>query len=209
MSIKLSIPFHYRASFTFAPMIQIDDVLISRTIFQKKFVCDLSACKGACCVDGEGGAPLTDEEIEIITDNLDAIKPYADPKGQKVIEEKGVWARDTDGEKVTTLVEGAQCAFVFFDAEGTTKCGIEQAFNDGKTEFIKPISCHLYPVRLREYRKFTAMNFHEWEICEPACACGEELDVPVFRFLKEPIIRKFGEEFFGKLQEAQKLLKLD
>ena len=86
---------------------------------------------------------------------------------------------------------------------------IEQAFNDGKTEFIKPISCHLYPVRLREYRKFTAMNFHEWEICEPACACGEELDVPVFRFLKEPIIRKFGEEAQKLLQEAQKLLKLD
>jgi len=187
-------------------MIQIDDVVVSRTVFEKKFVCDLSACKGACCVDGEGGAPLTDEEIEILTDNLETIKPYADERGQKVIEEQGIWMRDTDGEKVTTLVDGAQCSFVFFDADGSSKCGVEQAFNDGKIDFIKPISCHLYPIRLREYRKFTAMNFHEWEICEPACACGEELEVPVFRFLKEPITRKFGDEFFEKLLEAKKLL---
>ena len=145
-------------------MIEIDNVLVSKSVFDRKFVCDLSACKGACCVEGEGGAPLTDEEIEIISDNLESILPYADEKGQEVIQEQGIWARDTDGEKVTTLVNGAQCSFVFFDEEGTSKCGIEQAFNDGKIEFIKPISCHLYPIRLREYRNFTAMNYHEWEI---------------------------------------------
>ena len=188
-------------------MFQIEKTLVSKSVLEKQFVCDLSACKGACCVQGEGGAPLTDEEILLIEDNLEEIKPYMNEQGLAVLAEKGIWYRDSDGEKVTTLVNGAECSFVFFEEDGTAKCSMEKAFSEGKTEFLKPISCHLYPIRIREYRNFTAVNFHDWEICEPACACGSELEVPVYRFLKEPIIRKFGEEYFEQLVATEEHLK--
>ncbi|MGB0402483.1 MAG: DUF3109 family protein [Salibacteraceae bacterium] len=187
-------------------MFQIEKTLVSKSVLEKQFVCDLSACKGACCVQGEGGAPLTDDEILTIEDNLEEIKPYMNEQGLAVLNEEGVWYRDSDGEKVTTLVNKAECSFVFFEEDGTAKCSMEKAYNEGKTEFLKPMSCHLYPIRIREYRNFTAVNFHKWEICEPACACGNELEVPVYRFLKEPLIRKFGEEYFDQLVAAQKLL---
>ncbi|MCB0480933.1 MAG: DUF3109 family protein [Flavobacteriales bacterium] len=187
-------------------MIQIDRTLISKDILKEKFVCDLNACKGACCVAGEGGAPIEDEEIEQVLDQLDEIKPFLRPEGIAAIEKDGVWYRDVDGEKLTTLVEGKECAFVIFDEKGITKCGIEAAHVAGKTDFKKPISCHLYPIRLKKYENFTAVNYHEWDICQPACACGSELDVKVFRFLREPLIREFGEEWYTKLEAADDYL---
>ena len=188
-------------------LVEIRDKVVSTQIFEKKFVCDLAACKGACCIEGDAGAPLTVEEVSILEDDLEAIKPYMREEGLKAIEEQGVFYIDQDNEPVTTLVNGAECAFVFFDEQGITKCSIEQANREGKTDFKKPISCHLYPIRVKEFDDFTALNFDKWDICSPACACGDELNVPVYKFLKEPIIRAFGMPFFDVLEIVNKELK--
>lgn len=187
-------------------MIQIEKVLVSDEVFEKRFLCDLAACKGACCVEGESGAPLEMDEIGIIEDNLDSIKEYMRPEGIEVIDMMGVVEIDSDGDYVTPLVNGAECAFVHFDKHGIAKCAIESAYRDGKTDFIKPISCHLYPIRLSEVQEFTAINYHYWPICDPARACGAKVDLKVFRFLREPLIRKFGVDFFAHLEEVDRLL---
>lgn len=187
-------------------MIQIDDALLSEDIFSKRFVCDLGACKGACCVEGDSGAPLEAEEVGKLEDALDEIKPYMRQEGIDRVEETGVFTIDVDGEYVTPLVNDEECAFVSFDKNGTAKCSIEQAHRDGKTDFLKPISCHLYPIRVSQLKDYVALNYHYWPICDPARACGAKLDVKVFKFLKEPITRKFGKAFFEKLVEADKLL---
>lgn len=181
-------------------LVEIGDKVVSTQIFERKFVCDLNACKGACCVEGDAGAPLTLEEVSIIEDDLDAIKPYMREEGLKAVEEQGVFYMDQDNEPVTTLVNGAECAFVYFDDMGITKCSIEQAHLEGKTNFKKPISCHLYPIRVKQFNEFKALNYDHWAICAPACDCGEKLDVPVFRFLKEPLIRAFGGDFYSELE---------
>lgn len=186
-------------------MIQIDDTLISDDVFEKRFVCDLSACKGACCVEGDSGAPLEADEIDILEDILDEVKPYMRPEGIARVEETGVFTIDTDGEYVTPLVNNAECAFVQFDRHGIAKCAIEMAYREGKIDFPKPISCHLYPIRLSNLKDFTAVNYHHWPICDPARACGARLNVKVFRFLKEPLIRRFGEDYFEKLEAADRL----
>lgn len=181
-------------------LVEIGDKVVSTQLFERKFVCDLNACKGACCIEGDAGAPLTIEEVSFLEDDLDAIKPYMRPEGIKAVEEQGVFYMDQENEPVTTLVNDAECAFVYFDEKGITKCAVEQAHKDGKTDFKKPISCHLYPIRVRKFNEFTALNYDKWDICEPACACGDKLDVPVYKFLKEPIIRAFGGEFFDDLE---------
>lgn len=181
-------------------LIEVKDKVVSTQIFERKFVCDLNACKGACCVEGDSGAPLTVEEISLIEDELDAIIPYMREEGIKAIDEQGVFYMDQDNEPVTTLINGAECAFVYFDEKQTALCAIEKANREGKTKFKKPISCHLYPIRVKKFHDFTALSYNEWHICKPACECGDKLDVPVFRFLKEPIIRAFGDEFFRELE---------
>src|SRR5690554_3282787 len=170
-------------------MVEIDNTLVSDEVFEKRFLCDLAACKGACCVEGESGAPLEAEEIEILENILDEVKPYMRAEGIARIEETGVYTIDTDGEFVTPLVNNAECAFVTFDKNGIAKCAIETAFREGKTDFPKPISCHLYPIRLTKLKDFTSLNYNYWPICDPALACGAKLDVKVYKFLKEPIIR--------------------
>jgi len=187
-------------------MIQIDDALLSEDLFSKRFVCDLGACKGACCVEGDSGAPLEAEEVGKLEEALDDIKPYMRQEGIDRVEETGVFTIDVDGEYVTPLVNDEECAFVSFDKNGTAKCSIEQAHRDGKTDFLKPISCHLYPIRLTQLKDYVALNYHYWPICDPARSCGAKLDVKVFKFLKEPITRKFGEDFFDKLVEADRLI---
>ena len=187
-------------------MIQIDNALLSDDLFSERFVCDLGACKGACCVEGESGAPLESEEIDILEEALEDIKPFMRPEGIERVEEVGVFTIDADGEYVTPLVNGEECAFVKFEENGTAKCAIEMAWRAGKTDFPKPISCHLYPIRLTQLKDLPALNYHYWPICDPARKCGASLNVKVFRFLKEPIIRKFGDEFFEKIEEADKLL---
>lgn len=188
-------------------LVEVNNKVVSTQIFERKFVCDLNACKGACCIEGDSGAPLTFEEVSVLEDDLDQIKPYMRPEGIAAVEKQGVFYIDQDNEPVTTLVNEAECAFVYFDEQGITKCGIEQANKDGKTNFKKPVSCHLYPIRVKKFNDFTALSYSEWDICSPACACGEELNVPVFKFLKEPIIRAFGEPFFNELEVVAKELK--
>ena len=184
-------------------MIQIDDKLISEDIFAESFVCNLTKCKGVCCVDGDTGAPLDKEELPILDEIFPKIKPYLRPEGVKAIEEQGTWMIDDyDGGYVTTLVNNSECAYVIFDEKGVTKCGIEKAYEDGVIDWKKPISCHLYPIRITEYRTFSALNYHEWSICSDACTLGSELQVRVFQFLKEPLIRKYGKDFYKTLCDA-------
>lgn len=188
-------------------MIQIEDKIVSFDVFEKQFVCDLSACKGRCCVDGDAGAPLTDEEGDLLSEIYEKIKPYMSKKGQQVVNQFGVFVIDNDNEKTTPLVNSEECAFVSFDDDGTAKCAIEKAHNDGKIDFKKPISCHLFPIRIKEYADFEAVNYEAIDICKPACECGQKLEVPVFRFLKEPLIRRYGLSWYNDLCEAQKHLK--
>ena len=184
-------------------MIQIENKLISEDIFSEEFVCNLNKCKGACCVAGDVGAPLEKYETEILDKIFDQVKPYLRPEGVKALEEQGTWTVDPhDGDFVTPMVNGEECAYVIFDEKGITKCGIEKAYEDGAVDWQKPISCHLYPIRVNEYSTFTALNYHEWEICNDACILGKELKVPVYKFLKTPLIRKYGEEFYTTLCEA-------
>jgi hypothetical protein len=185
-------------------LLEIQDKVVSIDLFEKKFVCHLTACKGACCIEGDSGAPLTFEEVSIMEDDLEKIKPFMRPEGIEAVEETGVFYMDWDNEPVSTLVNDKECAFVTFDDKGTALCAIEQAHKAGVTEFKKPISCHLYPIRVKKYNDFTALNYNEWNICKPACACGEQLNVKVYKFLKEPIVRAFGEEFFTELETVDK-----
>ena len=181
-------------------LIEVLDKVVSSDLFEKKFVCDLNACKGACCVEGDSGAPITLEEISIIEQELENIKPYMRKEGIEAVEKSDIFYMDWDNDPVTTLVNGKECAFVNFDQRGIAKCAIEQAYLDGKTSFKKPISCHLYPIRIQKYSQFDALNYNEWKICAPACECGSKLDVKVYKFLKEPIIRAFGEEFYQEME---------
>ena len=183
-------------------MIVIDDTLVSGDLAKKYFVCDLAACHGDCCVEGDAGAPLEDEEISILEDYLDEIKPYMAPKGLVVVEKNGVFDYDFDGEFVTPLVDNRECAFVYFE-NGITYCAIEKAWKEGKIDFQKPISCHLYPVRLSKLMNdHIAVNYDHWEICNVALLKGVKDQVPVYRFLKEPLIRKFGNAWYEKLTLA-------
>jgi hypothetical protein len=184
-------------------LIELDDKIISTQIFDKKFVCDLNSCKGACCVEGDAGAPLTWEEVEIIQENLEKIKPFMRQEGIEIIAKSDVFYLDEEDQPVTSLVNQKECVFVQFE-NGIAKCSIEQAHKEGSLSFKKPISCHLYPIRLKKFNDYTAMNYEEWDVCKPACSCGEQLNVPVFKFLKEPLIRAFGEEFYSELEQVSK-----
>ena len=183
-------------------MIQIDDKLISEDLFSEEFVCNLAKCKGICCVEGDAGAPLDENETKILDEIYPKIKPYLRPEGIQAIEEQGTYTLDFEGDLVTPLVNNAECAYVIFDEKGYTKCAIEKAYEDGVIDWQKPISCHLYPIRITAYSNFSAINYHEWDICSDACTLGKELGVKVYQFLKKPLIRKYGEEFYQTLSEA-------
>tara|TARA_X000000368_G_C23045036_1_gene718771 strand:+ start:862 stop:1440 length:579 start_codon:yes stop_codon:yes gene_type:complete len=187
-------------------MIQVEDKIISLDVFEKHFVCDLNACKGACCIEGDAGAPLLKEEEKILDEIYEMVKPYMKQEGIIEIEKHGVAVYDSEGDLTTPLVNNRECAFVIFE-NGITKCSIEKAYLDGKLDFKKPISCHLFPIRIKEYRDFDAVNYEEIKICKPACECGSKLEVPVYAFLKEPLIRKYGEDWYKELLEAVKLLE--
>jgi hypothetical protein len=181
-------------------MFIVGGTLVSEELFDEQFVCDLNACKGACCVEGSSGAPLETDELDKLEEVYEQVKPYMRQEGIKAIEELGLYQMDTDGDLVTTLVNGnKECSFVTFDQNGIAKCALEQAYNDGKTEWKKPISCHLYPVRLQKLTEYTAVNYHRWQVCKPACECGKALQVPVYKFLKDPLVRKFGAEWYQEL----------
>ena len=183
-------------------MIQIDDKLISEDLFSEEFVCNLAKCKGICCVEGDAGAPLDEDETKILDEIYPKIKSYLRPEGIQAIEEQGTYTLDFEGDLVTPLVNNAECAYVIFDEKGYTKCAIEKAYEDGVIDWQKPISCHLYPIRITEYSNFSAINYHEWDICSDACTLGKELGIKVYQFLKKPLIRKYGEDFYQTLSET-------
>ena len=186
-------------------MILIDDVIISSDVVSKQFVCDLNACKGVCCIEGEGGAPLEENEVKIIEEIFSEVKPYLRKEGLEEIEKQGLYTTSKDSKKATPLIDGGACVYVIFDEAGVTKCGIEKAWEDGKINFQKPVSCHLYPVRTKNMEEMTAVNYEKWEICSAACALGEQLQVPVYKFVKDALIRKFGSLFYQRLDESAKI----
>lgn len=185
-------------------IIEIKDKLVSTELFSKEFVCNLTACKGACCVEGDTGAPLTVEEVGLLEDHLEEIKPLMTKAGIAEVKRTGVSYLDSHGEPVTSIVKGKDCVFVYRDENKITKCAIQQSYVAGKIPFNKPISCHLYPIRVKKMEKFEALNYDRWSICSDACKLGKELKVPVYKFLKEPLIRAYGPKFYSELEKADR-----
>ena len=188
-------------------MFQLGKTIVSEDIIEKDFVCNLSACKGECCVAGDAGAPLEESELQIMKDIYKDVKPFLREEGIKAIEEQGVYTTNDYGEHETTLIDGADCAYVIFDDKNTAFCGIEEAYNSGLISWKKPVSCHLYPIRVREYSEFSGVNYDKWEICDDACSLGQELQVPVYKFVKQALIRKFGEDWYAELEKVAEGLK--
>jgi len=181
-------------------MILVEKAVISDDIKENFFVCDLDKCKGACCVEGDAGAPLEEEETIILEEIYLRVKDYLTPEGREAIEAQGTWVIDRDGDKGTpTIGNNGACAYSITDERGVLKCGIEQANRDGKIDFKKPVSCHLYPIRITKYDDFDALNYDRWHICDAACVLGNKLGVPIYKFLKEALIRKYGEDWYAEL----------
>jgi hypothetical protein len=188
-------------------MLVINDKIIADAVLYEQFVCNLSSCKGDCCVQGDAGAPLEEQELGILDDIYPHVEPYLMPQGIAAIAEQGKYVQDEEGIFSTPLIEGAACAYVRFDDLGIAQCAIQQAHRDGKIDFPKPISCHLYPIRTKKQGYFEAVNYDRWDICKAACKLGKQLRVPVYVFLKEPLIRKYGEDFYAQLDAAAHDLK--
>ena len=180
-------------------MFQIGETLVSLDLVEKYFCCDLDACKGACCIEGDAGAPLTrDEDIEL-KKLFGSIKPHLAEKAAAMAEKEGTSYIDSEGDLVTQLVDGGCCIYTCLEKDGLCLCALEKARRAGNTELFKPISCSLYPVRIKEYEGFTAVNFHKWKICRPAEKLGREKGIRAYEFLKEPLIRRFGNEWYDEL----------
>ena len=187
-------------------MFQLGKTIVSEDILEKEFVCNLSACKGACCVDGDAGAPLSEAETKILEDIYTKVKPFLRPEGIAAIEAQGTWRKGAEGDIETPLVDEKDCAYVIYDGK-TALCGIEQAYNQGAIDWKKPVSCHLYPIRVKDFTEFAAVNYDRWEICDYACSLGKELEVPVYKFVKEALIRRFGENWYMELEKVAEELK--
>jgi hypothetical protein len=185
-------------------MLQINDTIVSFDLFDQYFVCDLTSCKGGCCIEGDAGAPLEEEEISKIEEILPIIWNDLSEESRKIINTQGVFYIDPDNEPVTSIVNGRECVFTYIDEDGVCKCAIEKAFREGKTDFYKPVSCHLYPVRVQRYNEFQAINYHKWQVCTCARTLGYKLKIPVYKFLKEALIRKFGEDWYRQMEIAEK-----
>lgn len=183
-------------------MIAIDDKLISDEVVSKQFVCDLDKCKGACCVDGDTGAPITEEEAALIDQYYPKVKHLLPENAIKLIEAEGTYTQDDEFDLVTPTINGGICAYGFYDEHNQVKCAFEQEYYKGNISFKKPISCHLFPIRIDTYKTFEAVNYEPREtLCKAACKLGKTLKVPVYQFLKEPLIRKYGEEFYTTLDK--------
>jgi hypothetical protein len=184
-------------------MILIDNILISDEIIEEYFVCQVSLCKGACCWEGDYGAPLKTKEIEKITEIMDKIKPYLSEKSIESLRIDSFHKTYSEtGFEGTKLHEDGSCVFMTKGEAGIAQCGFEQAYNDGKTDFKKPISCHLYPIRIKEQAGIETMNYDRWDICSAACSAGKKQKLPLFKFSKDALIRKYGEEFYEALTDA-------
>lgn len=185
-------------------ILDIDDVLVSSDIITEHFCCDLDACKGICCVEGDAGAPVTLEEIAGIEDSLDSVWNDMTAQAQAVVDKQGVAYNDCDGELVTSIVGGKNCVFTCYEHD-CCLCALERAHRSGKTDFVKPISCALYPIREKRFANGTvALNYHRWDVCQPAVKKGRELSLPIYRFLEGPLTRRFGKEWYDSLCEVAK-----
>lgn len=183
-------------------MLQIKDTLVSLDLAEQFFCCDLDSCLGECCIEGDAGAPITDEERKKLEEVLPIIWDDLLPAARREIEENGVSYVDEEGDLVTSIVEGKNCVFTTFAPGGMCHCAIEKAYREGKTDFMKPVSCHLYPVRLTKYPTFTAVNYHKWKICKCAEILGRSKGIRLYRFLEGPLVRHFGREWYDELVEA-------
>jgi Protein of unknown function (DUF3109) len=191
-------------------MIIVQEKLVSEDLVNEQFICNLNKCKGACCWEGDSGAPLEREEMRILDEIYDKVRPFLTEEGRNVIDTEGGYIQDQeDGSFGTSLVNNGPCAYMTKDITGTAQCGIEQAWRAGVVDFRKPISCHLYPIRVmkNEIQGFEALNYDRWDICSAACSLGEEYKMPVYQFLKEAIIRKYGEDFYEELDAAAAYIK--
>jgi hypothetical protein len=182
-------------------MLEIGRTIVSLDILEEKFLCDLTRCKGACCIEGDSGAPVTRDEEKAIQQAYPEFAPFVCEEQQKEIEKQGFAVVDSDGDLVTPLVNNRQCVYSYKE-NGLLRCAIEKAFIEGKTPFRKPVSCHLYPIRITEYKRFDAINYQKIDICKPGRDCGKNAQLPLYVFLKEPLIRKYGEEWYEQLKYA-------
>ncbi len=183
-------------------MIEIDGKIVSTDILTEPFLCDLAACKGMCCVEGNSGAPLEADEMELLQREFNAYRPYMTPEGISAVEKQGFGVLDDDEEWTTTLVNEAECAYSYKE-NNVTLCAIEKAWKHGETEFRKPVSCHLYPIRVAKFSNGSqGLNYHRWSVCAPARELGKQKGVPVYKALREPIERAFGKEFYKQLEIA-------
>jgi hypothetical protein len=186
-------------------MLQIGDKVVSLELLEEKFICDLDQCKGQCCVDGESGAPLEEGEKELIEKNYPVFKKYLRKESIESIEKQGYTVIDRDGETVTPLLDGEECVYAIFE-NGIAKCAIEKAYFDKKITFRKPISCHLYPIRLKNlYDNIEAVNYHKWSVCEPARELGCKKNVVVYKFLKDALVRRYGIDWYNELDEVAEI----
>jgi hypothetical protein len=183
-------------------MLELNGILISEDIIEKNFVCHLEKCKGECCKAGDTGAPLDAAEIPVMEKHLETVLPYLPEASRKKIKREGFWKRDDDYELVTNFHATGECVFVFYDEQKVLKCAYEKAYYDGKIDWKKPVSCHLYPIRVERLKNYTAMNYHKWDICKAACRLGNDLKVPIYKFVQEGIERKFGKDFYRELDKV-------
>lgn len=179
-------------------MIEIKDTVVTLDLFREQFCCDLGACKGACCIEGDAGAPVKLEEVALLEEAAEIVWDELSPKAQEVIKAQGVVYTDQDGDIVTSIVDNKDCVFTCYDDKGCCYCAIDKAFREGRCKFQKPISCHLYPIRLSRMGSYTAVNYHRWDVCKAATLLGKKLNLPVYKFLKEPLIKAFGQEWWDE-----------
>lgn len=188
-------------------MLQIQDVIVGLDIITREFCCNIGRCKGACCIEGDAGAPVTVEEIASIEEILPIIWENLSPKAQNTIRERGISYADPEGELVTQIVDGKDCVFTCYDASGTCLCAIERAYREGKCSFIKPISCHLYPIRVKKLGNYVGLNYSSWDICSSALIKGRREHIPLYKALREPLIRCFGSSWYEELELTVREMK--
>jgi hypothetical protein len=186
-------------------MLQIGETIISLDILEKNFFCNVAKCKGSCCIHGDSGAPLKNEETGILQNIFPQVKKYMRQEGIESVEKNGCFTIDKDKDLVTPLVNGEECAYVIFE-KGIAKCAIEKAYENGDISFQKPVSCHLYPIRVTKYSSFEALNYHQWDICKDALSYGEKKQVPLYVFLEAPLKREYGDDWYKQLKIAAKEL---
>jgi hypothetical protein len=180
-------------------MININDILVSDDVLESYFVCDLEHCKGACCVEGDLGAPLEKSELRRVKESLKAIQSYLSEEGKEQISKQGAYVKDFEGDYSTPTIGGRECAYSVYDEKGILKCSFEMAWKEGKSTFRKPVSCHLYPIRVKRNKINSFVNYERWHICDPACTLGKSIKTPLYVFLKDALIRKFGTDWYNEL----------